>query len=198
MSFLVAIWHLYPLWGTSHRKSFCRVSRFYGHSLLLFHQPKMTFIIQQVCRWLTRSQIIDRSFLGGTHLCIKHELLLYTTPNVLGETGQQYLPGKSGNRCKVSAHTLLCIFKSSPNMHPADQMSMGLLQSLSSRIISGARYHLVVTLRVSFTIGFDNFYCFFSRISCYLSYYFSTCWVPVPIRFSPPLPRFEPLVLVFP
>ena len=39
-------------------------------------------------------------------------------------------------------------------MQPADQTSMGLLYPFSSKITSGALYHLVVTLRVSFATGF--------------------------------------------
>lgn len=49
--------------------------------------------------------------------------------------------------------TAFCILISYPKMQPTDQTSIGLLYPFSRRMTSGARYHLVVTLRVSLARG---------------------------------------------
>ena len=40
-------------------------------------------------------------------------------------------------------------------MYPTDQISIGLLYPGSNKITYGARYHLVVTLKVNFALGFE-------------------------------------------
>ena len=84
---------------------------------------------------------------------MKNRLLLYIVCRVLGQTGQQCFPGKRGKRWRASEQIFFCILMSSPKIHPTDQTSIGLLYPFSSKITSGALYHLVVTLRVNFARG---------------------------------------------
>ena len=71
------------------------------------------------------------------------------TSSVVGETGKQYLPGNNGKRLSESLQTFFCIFINYPKMHPTDHTSIGLLYPFYRRMTYGARYHLVVTLKVN-------------------------------------------------
>ncbi len=67
-----------------------------------------------------------------------------------GDNGKQEPPGKSGFLSQMLGKFSCIIDKSSANIQPTAQTSIGSPQSFSKSISSGALYHLVTTCPVSY------------------------------------------------